>query len=128
MAEKQYKNYDERFLKEEPSGSRPILTYPEGIEAEDISVIVHYEHNSVAYLVLPKEDGSYCQTSGDLKDLFIKGFILDFHDVMSTPSIFGKKVASNFDFPGIELASVSNSIRYVAVTEPSFNQIKQSQS
>ena len=126
MAEKQYKNYDERFLKEESSGSRPILTYPEGIEAEDILVIVNSEPNSTVYLVLPKEDGSYCQTSDDLKDLFIKGFILDGYDMMFTPSIFVKKVASNFDFPGIELASDLNSV-YIAVTEPSFNQIKQSQ-
>lgn len=69
MAEKQYKNYDERFLKEESSGSRPVISYT--ISDPDET----FRQDGILFCKAKFEDGSYCQTLEDLLNLFRSGFI-----------------------------------------------------
>ena len=69
MAEKQYKNYDERFLKEESSGSRPVIEYYLEDENEAID-------SGRIYLKGKFPDGSYCQSSQDVISLFISSPII----------------------------------------------------
>ena len=72
MAEKQYKNYDERFLKEESSGSRPVIEY----HLDDENEVINSEKT---YLKGKFPDGSYCQSSQDIINLFISSPIISFH-------------------------------------------------
>ena len=69
MAEKQYKNYDERFLKEESSGSRPVIEY----YLEDENEVINSEK---IYLKGKFPDGSYCQSPQDVISLFISSPII----------------------------------------------------
>ena len=78
MAEKQYKNYDERFLKEESSGSRPVIEYYQEDENEVL------EDKSGIYLKGKFPDGSYCQSSQDIINLFISSPIISFHTTNTT--------------------------------------------
>lgn len=68
MAEKQYKNYDERFLKEKPI----VINY----SPEDPSEVLFYQsdHSSVTYGIfkMKNENGEYVQTSDELYELFLK--------------------------------------------------------
>lgn len=75
MAEKQYKNYDERFLKEESSGSRPVIEY----YSEDENEVIKDESGNI-YLKGKFPDGSYCQSSQDMINLFISSPIISFHE------------------------------------------------
>ena len=67
MAEKQYKNYDERFLKETPI----VINYSQ----DDSSDMLIYEsdHSSVSYVIIKmkNENGEYVQTSDELHELFL---------------------------------------------------------
>ena len=69
MAEKQYKNYDERFLKEESSGSRQVIEY----YLEDENEVINSEK---IYLKGKFPDGSYCQSPQDVISLFISSPII----------------------------------------------------
>lgn len=74
MAEKQYKNYDERFLKEDnASGSRPVIEY----YLEDENEVVDAGR---IYLKGKFPDGSYCQSPQDIINLFISSPIISFHE------------------------------------------------
>ena len=76
MAEKQYKNYDERFLKEDnASGSRPVIEYTLDAEGESDDYIPGSDSNP-ARIHLKKQDGSYAETQDDVWDLFIKNVII----------------------------------------------------
>lgn len=77
MAEKQYKNYDERFLKEESSGSRQVIEY----YLEDENEVINSERT---YLKGKFPDGSYCQSSQDIINLFASSPIISFHITNST--------------------------------------------
>lgn len=72
MAEKQYKNYDERFLKEESSGSRPVIEY----DLEDENEVIN---SGRVFLKGKFPDGSYCKSSQDIINLFISSPIISFH-------------------------------------------------
>ena len=72
MAEKQYKNYDERFLKEESSGSRPIISYTTE-ELEECSV----EQGSNMILKLKKSNGEFVLNKDELRSMFLSGFFVD---------------------------------------------------
>lgn len=69
MVEKQYKNYDERFLKEESSGSRSVIEY----YLEDENEVIDSEK---VYLKGKFPDGSYCQSPQDVISLFISSPII----------------------------------------------------
>lgn len=68
MAEKQYKNYDERFLKEEVGSSEPIA-----ILTSDVFLY----KNSLAMVKLRNREGNFLQTNQDLIDLFLKRPVFD---------------------------------------------------
>lgn len=126
MAEKQYKNYDERFLKEESSGSRPVIEY----DLEDENEVLD---DSEMYFKAKFEDGSYCQTLEDLLSLFRSGFIFalklpGYYTIYSNQMILmipnGQattiSIVTNF-------ASDSPELVYM-VDAPTFEQLKQSKS
>ena len=79
MAEKQYKNYDERFLKEDSSssGSRPVIEYILDSNETSDDIILGSD-SQPAKLHLKKEDGSYTETQSDILDLFMKNCIIKF--------------------------------------------------
>lgn len=77
MAEKQYKNYDERFLKEESSGSRPVIEY----YLEDENEVIDAGR---IYLKGKFPDGSYCQSPQDIINLFISSPVISFHAANTT--------------------------------------------
>ena len=76
MAEKQYKNYDERFLQEKPI----VINYSQ----DDSSDILSYQsdHSSVSYVIIKmkNENGEYVQTSDELYELFLKFPIISLLD------------------------------------------------
>lgn len=72
MAEKQYKNYDERFLKEESSGSRPIISYTTE-ELEECS----FKQGSIMFLKLKKSNGEFVLNKDELRSMFLSGFFVD---------------------------------------------------
>lgn len=126
MAEKQYKNYDERFLKEESSGNRPVISYTLSNPDEAL--------NKVGVFFKAKfEDGSYCQTLEDLLSLFRSGFIF----ALEQP---GERVVYSNQMtllaPNGEAATIFITINYASdsqelvymVDAPTFEQLKQSTS
>lgn len=126
MAEKQYKNYDERFLKEDSSsGSRPVISYTISDPDEALNQAGNMSFKAKF------EDGSYCQTSEDLIDLFQFGFIFAVEQpgdytiysnqmILTVPNGEASTITVNLD-------SSSNppSCAYM-VTAPAFEQLKQS--
>lgn len=77
MAEKQYKNYDERFLKEGPSssGSRPVIEYIFDFNGASDDFVPGSD-SEPGKIHLKKEDGSYAETQSDVLDLFMKNGII----------------------------------------------------
>lgn len=128
MAEKQYKNYDERFLKEDTSsGSRPVISYTTSNPDEVL------RKDSIMFLKAKFEDGSYCQTSEDLLNLFRSGFIF----AVEQPGVYA--VYSNqmiLTFlngetstiaVGVDTSGEVVSYAYMVIA-PAFEQLKESQS
>ena len=124
MAEKKYKNYDERFLKEDnASGGRPVISYI----ASNADEVLRKDSSTI--LKAKFEDGSYCQTSEDLLNLLRSGFILSvggaFYSnqmILSVPNGGISSIAVGVDFSG-----AAGSYIYM-VDAPSFEQLKQSKS
>lgn len=85
MAEKQYKNYDERFLKEEPSGSRYIIEYDAANEDEVIPV---GDENREYILKTKFPDGVYAKSADDLRRWLASGFLVSISAGMDTPIDF----------------------------------------
>lgn len=84
MAEKQYKNYDERFLKEDTSsGSRPVIEYDESNNHE-----VRISDSGTIMLKGKFSDGSYCQNAEDLKTLLTSGALIFFSGENGNKAIF----------------------------------------
>ena len=125
MAEKQYKNYDERFLKEESSGSRPVIEYDASNSDEVLSVDGQNTAFKGKFL-----DGSYCQNADDLKKIFTSGSLFSFAVpeaeslVIYSPKLFSmtEGVAQ------ILLAVVDSQYEFLVVDAPTFEQLKQSKS
>lgn len=132
MAEKQYKNYDERFLKEESSGSRPIISYTTE-ELEECS----FEQGSSIALKLKKSNGEFVLNKDELRSMFLSGFFVDLSNTeMSTiyspmrfilNSISSKKLVITI-VAGIILYEDSAGNSVTAMDALSFEQLKQSQS
>lgn len=129
MAEKQYKNYDERFLKEDnASGSRPVISYSISNPDEALNL------NDYGIFCKAKfEDGSYCQTSEDLLSLFRSGFIF----ALEQPGGYAAySDPMTLQVPTSEPASISIMLGFSSdspaivymVDAPSFEQLKQSES
>ena len=120
MAEKQYKNYDERFLKEESSGSRPIISYTTE-ELEECS----FEQGSSIALKLKKSNGEFVLNKDELRSMFLSGFFVDLSNTeMSTiysPMLF----ILNPTIAGIVLSQDSSGNTVTAMDALSFEQIKQ---
>lgn len=128
MAEKQYKNYDERFLKEDTSsGSRPVISYVVSNADEAL------RKDSIMFFKAKFEDGSYCQTSEDLLNLLRSGFILSVEQpgdyafysnqmILTVPNGDASTIAV-----GIDLSGEVVSYAYM-VDSPTFEQLKQSKS
>ena len=122
MAEKQYKNYDERFLKEESSGSRPMISYTTSNPDEALT-------DDEMFFKAKFEDGSYCQTLEDLLSLFRSGFIF----ALEQPGDYA--VYSNqmiLTVPKGEATTIAimidSSTSAYMVDAPTFEQLKQSKS
>ena len=122
MAEKQYKNYDERFLKEESSGSRPIISYTTE-ELEECS----FEQGSSIAFKLKKSNGEFVLNKDELRSMFLSGFFVDLSNTeMST-------IYSPMRFILNSTSSVAGIILYedpagnsvTAMDALSFEQIKQ---
>lgn len=123
MAEKQYKNYDERFLKEESSG-RCVLHYIGPDENE-------FLNSGRIYLKGKFPDGSYCQSPQDIINLFISFPIIS----LQAPDITA--YCSPVSVQELEEGTImvlysgepttDNSIVYM-LDAPTFEQIKQSKS
>lgn len=124
MAEKQYKNYDERFLKEESSGSRPVIEY----YLEDENEVIN---SGRVFLKGKFPDGSYCQSSQDVISLFISSPIISFHITDITFYCAPVNVQELEEGTMICLymgeANGDNSTIYM-VDAPTFEQLKQSKS
>lgn len=126
MAEKQYKNYDERFLKEESSGSRPVISYT-------ISNPDEVLNDDGMWIKAKFEDGSYCQTLEDLLSLFRSGFISaieqpgDFVVYSNQMTLSVLKDGAPTIFIMISYASGSSELVHM-VDAPTFEQLKQSAS
>ena len=126
MAEKQYKNYDERFLKEDSSsGGQPVISYI----AFNADEVLHESSGDVIFAKAKFKDGSYCQTSEDLINLFQSGFIFAFEN----PGVY--TIYSNqmmLTVPNTEASTISVTIGVSAyvymVDAPTFEQLKQSKS
>ena len=123
MAEKQYKNYDERFLKEESSGSRPVISYTQE-ELEECSL----EEESATIFKLKKSNGEFVLNKDELRSMFLSGFFVDLSNTeMSTiysPMRFLLNPATTIT--GIVLYEdpvIGNSV--IAMDALSFEQIKQ---
>lgn len=125
MAEKQYKNYDERFLKEDSSSSsRPVIEYV-ATNSDEV-----FDLDGINMALKGKFlDGSYCQNSDDLKKLFASGAIFSYTVPESetlaiySPMMFSSKKSSSatitVDISGTTL---------LVVDAPTFEQLKQSKS
>ena len=125
MAEKQYKNYDERFLKEESSGSRPVIEY----DASNSDEVIRVGEQNTAFKG-KFLDGSYCQNADDLKKIFTSGSLFSLAVpeeeslVIYSPTLFSmtEGVAQ------ILLAVVDSKHSLFVVDAPAFEQLKQSKS
>lgn len=125
MVEKQYKNYDERFLKEESSGSRQVISYTNE-EAEECI----FKQGSNIALKLKKSNGEFVLNKDELRSMFLSGFFVDLLDTeMSTiysPMRFVLNPSSSI--AGIVLYEDSYGNGVTAADAVSFEQFKQSQS
>lgn len=125
MAEKKYKNYDERFLKEESSGSGPVIEYVATNSDEFIKLDVQNAAAKGKFL-----DGSYCQNADDLKKIFTSRSLFSFADpeteslVIYSPTLF----SMTEDGAEILLAVVDPQYKFLVVDAPTFEQLKQSKS
>ena len=128
MAEKQYKNYDERFLKEEVGSSDPIA-----ILASDMFLY----KNSLAMVKLRNREGDFLQTNQDLIDLFLKRPVFDMKDpysgetvalvtascVMLDNELDSKRFSAIF----LDVSTIADpeanihQLSYVGLTEPDFD-------
>ena len=85
MAEKQYKNYDERFLKEESSA----IEYSPGDFEEDV---FEYTSDDSQYHMLvikmKNENGEYVQTKDELYRLFLRHSIIVMSDSPFSDAFF----------------------------------------
>lgn len=126
MAEKQYKNYDERFLKEDSSsGSRPVISYTDSDPDEVLT------KGSNIFFKAKFEDGQYCQTSEDLINLFQSGFIFAFESPGDYVLYSNQMVLM---IPNGAVAAITvcvdlttSPLSYACmVTAPAFEQLKQS--
>lgn len=125
MAEKQYKNYDERFLKEESSGSRPIISYTTE-ELEECS----FEQGSSIALKLKKSNGEFVLNKDELRSMFLSGFFVDLLNTeistIYSPMRFDQNPSSSIAAIVLHEDSYRSSV--VALDAVSFEQFKQSQS
>lgn len=132
MAEKQYKNYDERFLKEEPSGSRYIIEYDAANEDEVIPV----GDEDVMYVLKAKfPDGTYAKSDDDLRRWFASGFLVSISagtdtltNFIYTPLTFAwRQMVSQL--PNYEIVCSEYDLSTCSVVDvPTFEQAKQSRS
>ena len=127
MAEKQYKNYDERFLKEESSGSRPVIEY----YLDDENEVINSEK---IYLKGKFPDGSYCQSPQDVISLFISSPIISLKQkTAESITIYFSPISVLTSGEEITMylytgeANGNNTTVYM-VDAPMFEQIKQSTS
>lgn len=127
MAEKQYKNYDERFLKEESSGSRQIIEYDAANEDE----VIRFGNENIKYVLKTKfPDGVYAKSADDLRRWFASGFLVSISagtdtltDFIYTPLTFlWKQNLPNYGISCSEYALSTCSM----VDVPTFEQNKQS--
>ena len=125
MAEKQYKNYDERFLKEESSGSRPVIEYIATNSDEFLSLDGRDTAFKGKFL-----DGSYCQNTDDLKKIFTSGSLFS----LVVPEAESLVIYSSILFiitegqAQILLAGTDSKQTLFVVDAPTFEQLKQSKS
>lgn len=101
MAEKQYKNYDERFLKEESSGSRQIIEYDAANEDE---VILPGGVYTEFMLKAKFPDGVYAKSADDLRRWLASGFLVS---ILSGPDI-----PNEFIYTPLSFIKKSNSPNY----------------
>lgn len=127
MAEKQYKNYDERFLKEDTSSStRSMISYT----TPNLDEILNQD--GIMYFKAKFEDGSYCQTSEDLLNLYRSGFIFALEEpgvytIYSNQMILMLSNYEAFYAIVVTIDSSSNPLTCACmVTAPAFEQLKQS--
>lgn len=124
MAEKQYKNYDERFLKED-SSSEPVISY---ITSNADEVLLE-SGNDAIFVKAKFKDGSYCQTSEDLINLFKSGFIFAL-ERSGDYIVYSNQMT--LMVPNSEASTISMTIgvsTYVHMVDaPTFEQLKQSKS
>lgn len=125
MAEKQYKNYDERFLKEDTSsGSRPVIEY----DATNSSEII-YKSNEQNYIFKGKFlDGSYCQNANDLKKLFLSGAVFSYIVPESEEFTIYSPIMFTYNSVTASIISTFGGAILQVVDAPTFEQAKQSQS
>ena len=126
MAEKQYKNYDERFLKEESSGSKPVISYTTE-ELEECSV---EQGSNMMILKLKKSNGEFVLNKDELRSMFLSGFFVDLSNTerstIYSPMYFILNPSSSGE--SITLYQDSSGSAVFATDALSFEQIKQSQS
>lgn len=129
MAEKQYKNYDERFLKEDTSsGSRLVIEY----DVTNSSEIIDKPDGLYVTFKGKFLDGSYCQNANDLKKLFLSGAVFSCVEpnskryIMYSPLKLADYSSAMPNAMSIYLTS--NGIIFKVVDAPTFEQVKQSQS
>lgn len=129
MAEKQYKNYDERFLKEDTSsGGRPVIEY----DVTNSSEIIDEPDGLYVTFKGKFLDGSYCQNANDLKKIFLSGAVFSCVEpnskayTMYSPIKLAGYSREMPDAMSIHLTS--DGIIFKVVDAPTFEQLKESQS
>lgn len=120
MAEKQYKNYDERFLKEESSGSRPIISYTTE-ELEECS----FEQGSNIAFKLKKSNGEFVLNKDELRSMFLSGFFVDLSNTEMSTIYSPMRFILNPTIAGIVLSQDSSGNTVTAMDALSFEQLKQ---
>lgn len=127
MAEKQYKNYDERFLKEDnASGSRPVIEYV--FTNSDEVIALDGQNTTIKGKFL---DGSYCQNADDLKKIFTSGSLFSFAVPSENDSlaIYSPTLFSMTEDGARILVAIGDSQHVLSVVDaPTFEQLKQSES
>lgn len=127
MAEKQYKNYDERFLKEDTSSSsRPVIEYILDSNETSDDIILGSD-SEPAKLHLKKEDGSYAETQSDILDLFMKNCTIKFTSQSGAAQMGTFRASILGGNESFILVDFGDSTAY-ACTTSFFEQFKQSQS
>ena len=113
------------FLKEESSGSRQVIEY----YLDDENEVIEEESGDI-YLKGKFPDGSYCQLSQDIINLFISSPIISFH---TTNDVFYCSPSNVHEIENNALmylyvdASKDNTTIYM-ISATLFDQIKQSKS